>query len=375
MLRKLSEARVEPAKVENLFEQLFKGEDAPLIIYLSGESARKIEELSKINAFIDHLNEEMPGLKLNKPAVQERIVVHILPERLALYKVNQNVLLNTLEKNISKVSIGKLNTGNLYIPIVITENEHTIRDILNEVYVSNSDRKYIPVAALTDLSMEYDYKKIFGKKEGVVVPVQVYHTGDSIQEIIKTVRTEAVKANLDPHFGGAYFEGNETFWQMLMIVIVALLMLYFILASQFESLTLPLIVLIEIPIDVAMTLLALWICGISLNLMSMIGIVVMSGIVINDSILKIDTIIRLQQQGFPLLEAIHEGGVRRLKPILMTSLTTIFALIPFLWGDDIGSQLQRPLAVAMISGMTIGTLVSLYWVPLCYYYLVRKKGE
>ena len=85
----------------------------------------------------------MPGLKLNKPAVQERIVVHILPERLALYKVNQNVLLNTLEKNISKVSIGKLNTGNLYIPIVITENEHTIRDILNEVYVSNSDRKYI----------------------------------------------------------------------------------------------------------------------------------------------------------------------------------------------------------------------------------------
>lgn len=144
-----------------------------------------------------------------------------------------------------------MNTGNLYIPIVITENEHTIRDILNEVYVSNSDRKYIPVAALTDLSMEYDYKKIFGKKEGVVVPVQVYHTGDSIQEIIKTVRTEAVKANLDPHFGGAYFEGNETFWQMLMIVIVALLMLYFILASQFESLTLPLIVLIEIPIDVA----------------------------------------------------------------------------------------------------------------------------
>ena len=209
------------------------------------------------------------------------------------------MLLNTLEKNISKVSIGKLNTGNLYIPIVITENEHTIRDILNEVYVSNSDRKYIPVAALTDLSMEYDYKKIFGKKEGVVVPVQVYNTGDSIREIIKTVRTEAVKANLDPHFGGAYFEGNETFWQMLMIVIVALLMLYFILASQFESLTLPLIVLIEIPIDVAMTLLALWICGISLNLMSMIGIVVMSGIVINDSILKIDTIIRLQQQGFP----------------------------------------------------------------------------
>ena len=344
-----------------------------MIIYLSGESARKIEELSKINAFIDHLNEEMPGLKLNKPAVQERIVVHILPERLALYKVNQNVLLNTLEKNISKVSIGKLNTGNLYIPIVITENEHTIRDILNEVYVSNSDRKYIPVAALTDLSMEYDYKKIFGKKEGVVVPVQVYHTGDSIQEIIKTVRTEAVKANLDPHFGGAYFEGNETFWQMLMIVIVALLMLYFILASQFESLTLPLIVLIEIPIDVAMTLLALWICGISLNLMSMIGIVVMSGIVINDSILKIDTIIRLQQQGFPLLEAIHEGGVRRLKPILMTSLSTVLGILPMAIATGAGAESRVAMGIAVVGGMVCATFLSLFVIPAIYSYLSTEK--
>lgn len=77
--------------------------------------------------------------------------------------------------------------------------------------MSNSDRKYIPVAALTDLSMEYDYKKIFGKKEGVVVPVQVYHTGDSIQEIIKTVRTEAVKANLDPHFRRGLFRGEGDF--------------------------------------------------------------------------------------------------------------------------------------------------------------------
>ena len=108
----------------------------------------------------------------------------------------------------------------------------------------------------------------------------------------------------------------------------AILMLYFILAAQFESLTLPIILLVEIPLDVAFTILILWLSGISLNLMSMIGIVVMSGIVINDSILKIDTIMRLQRSGLALEDAIHEGGVRRLKPILMTSLTTIFALRP-----------------------------------------------
>lgn len=160
---------------------------------------------------------------------------------------------------------------------------------------------------------------------------------------------------------------------MSLIIVIAVLMLYFILSAQFESLTLPLIILIEIPVDIAFALLTLWVCGISINLMSMIGIIVMSGIIINDSILKIDTIIRLEREGYSLLDAIHEGGVRRLKPILMTSLTSIIAMVPLLWGGDMGSQLQRPLAVAMISGMGFGTLVSFYIVPLCYYYLQRIK--
>lgn len=368
-------ARVEPGKVENLFEQLFKEEDAPLIVFLAGESRRQSAELEKVNTFIDRVNQEMPALRLNRPAIQERVVVELLPERLALYKVDQTTLLNTLEKNISKIGIGKLNTGSHYIPIVMTENERTIREVLEMTTVSNQDRQQIPVTALTRLSAESDYKKIMGRKEGVVVPVHVYNTGDSIPEIMQKMKAEADRAGMEVHFGGSYFEANETFWKMLMIVVVAILMLYFILATQFESLKLPWIVLIEIPVDVAVTVLLLWICGISLNLMSMIGIIVMCGIVINDSILKIDTIIQLQRKGLPLLEAIHEGGVRRLKPILMTSLTTIIALVPFLWGNDIGSQLQRPLAVAMIGGMMVGTIVSLYWVPLCYYYLKRAGGS
>lgn len=366
------DARIEKTKVENLFEQLFRNDDAPLIVYLSDNSRREVAELQKINKLVTRLNEIMPGLQLNKPTSQERIVIHFLPDRLALYKVNQENLIRTLEKNISKTNIDKLNTGSHYVPIVITEDERTIREILNVSTVINNERQDIPMSALTKLSTDYDYKKIIGRKEGAVVPLSVYNTGDSTQQIMNTIREEVEQANINVHFGGTYFAGTETFWEMIMIITIAILMLYFILAAQFESLWLPIIVLIEIPIDVAFALLILWACDISLNMMSMIGIVVMSGIVINDSILKIDTIIRLQGQGFPLLEAIHEGGVRRLKPILMTSLTSIFAMIPLLWGNDIGSQLQRPLAVTVIAGMGFGTIVSLYFVPLCYYFIAKR---
>ena len=106
--------------------------------------------------------------------------------------------------------------------------------------------------------------------------------------------------------------------------------------------------------------------------MSLIGIIVMCGIIINDSILKIDTINQLRAQGYTILRAIATAGQRRLKPILMTSLTTILALFPFLFISGMGADLQKPLALAVIGGMTIGTLVSLYFIPLCYYYLKRK---
>lgn len=370
---KYPEANIKISKVKNLFEQMFSNETAPLIANLSSNQKRDNLPVERINRFIEEMNRKMPGLAVNLPSTVERVVIRMLPDRMALYQVDQNTLIYELEKNISKSNIGKLNTGTRYIPIVITDNEQTLRDILKKTQiVTKNGKNHIPAESLVELVMEYDYKKIIGKKEGIVVPIDIYNVGDSIRHITSTIRQDAYRAGMDVHFEGSLFSGQETLWEMSLIIVIAISMLYFILAAQFESLGLPLIVLIEIPIDISFTVLCLWLFGISLNLMSMIGLIVMSGIIINDSILKIDTIIRLEKEGYPLLEAIHEGGIRRLKPILMTSLTSIVAMIPLLWGNDIGSQLQRPLAVSMISGMSFGTLVSLYFVPLCYYF-IRKR--
>ena len=104
----------------------------------------------------------------------------------------------------------------------------------------------------------------------------------------------------------------------------------------------------------------------TLNLMSGIGIIVSCGIIVNDSILKIDTINELRKSGIPLHNAVHTAGLRRLRAIIMTSLTTIGAMLPVLFTSDMGSELQQPLAVAMIAAMTIGTAVSLFVIPLAY---------
>ena len=187
--------------------------------------------------------------------------------------------------------------------------------------------------------------------------------------------------NLQATFTGNYFSSRTMVWELAMVMLVAVMLLYFILAAQFESLLQPVIILAEVVIDVARVMLALFVCGETLNVMSMIGMVVMCGIIINDSILKVDTINRLYRQAVAangvtrvtLLRSIVTAGHQRLRPIIMTSLTTILAILPLLQRGDMGSALQFPLSFTIIVGMTVGTMVSLFFVPLVYHAIYGRR--
>ena len=125
--------------------------------------------------------------------------------------------------------------------------------------------------------------------------------------------TSSETGDWDIAFSGSFFSNQKMLDELVVILFISLLLMYFILAAQFESFMQPLLVLMEIPIDVAFALVLLWVCGHTLNLMSAIGLIVTCGIVINDSILKLDAINELRKEGVPLLEAIHEAGRRRLR--------------------------------------------------------------
>ncbi|NSW95864.1 MAG: efflux RND transporter permease subunit, partial [Bacteroidales bacterium] len=181
--------------------------------------------------------------------------------------------------------------------------------------------------------------------------------------------------DLNVSFSGSLITGQQLFRELSVILVVAFLLLYFILAAQFESLTQPLIVLLEIPIDIAGALLLVFLWGGSINIITMIGLIVMSGVIINDSILKIDTINNLRADGLGLKEAIYTGGSRRLKPIIMVAMASIFSTAPILFSQGMGSELQRPMALALIGGMSLGTVVSLFFIPLAYWYIYRSSEK
>ena len=234
----------------------------------------------------------------------------------------------------------------------------------------------VPLEILLKETRNRDLKLITSGVDGEFYPLVLEVKGKEARRVMDVVKKVVRNDDrFDVSFAGTYFTNREMIKELCGVLIISILLLFFILAAQFESLVQPFIILSELIIDIFAVLGILWLFGESLNLMSMIGMVVMCGIVINDSILKVDTINRLREQGMGLKHAILEAGGRRLKAIIMTSLTTILAIAPFLVRGDMGSDLQYPLSLALISGMIAGTFVSVFFVPLAYYVIYKRTDQ
>jgi HAE1 family hydrophobic/amphiphilic exporter-1 len=146
-----------------------------------------------------------------------------------------------------------------------------------------------------------------------------------------------------------------------------------ILAAQFESFIHPFTILIAVPLALVGTVAALVLTGEGLNTMSLIGVVILVGIVVNDAIVKVDFIVQAQQRGLPLREAIMEAGRVRLRPIVMTTVTTVLGLLPMALGIGRGSDLRAPLAIAVIGGLIVATALTLIVIPVVYQTVERAR--
>ena len=364
---------------ETIFEKLFVTGEADIVAQLNPENRSQAPDpaaLQQLEGEIQHRT----GLSTEGIAFRNQMNLVVDRERLLLYNVSYNELTRTLRTAFKENKVSTLRSYQQYLPVGIAGEERTINDILSTTLVQTQpDAKgevdYVPVSSLVKVMPSEDLKSITAGKNGEYIPVSFFEVTDApkLMKDIEQVIQETDGWEVD--FSGSFFSNEKMIGELAIILFVSILLMYFILCAQFESFLQPLIVLVEIPIDIAFALTSLWLFGHTLNLMSAIGIIVTCGIVVNDSILKLDSINELRKAGTPLMEAIHIAGVRRLRPIIMTSLTTIMAMVPLLFSHDMGSELQKPLAIAMIGSMLLGTLVSLFIIPLIYWFIYRKHEK
>lgn len=360
--------------VKTIFEKTFNNGEDPLVVIVPFNGADSKSLIPALISLSDSLK-ALPGAKANAVLPFEQ-GIEILADQEALlrYQVSVMDVLKALQIRTIGKSVGKLASASEYIPIIIADSPVTLNDLISTTNIQGPKGELIPLRALVKIRFGMDFHTIYAGKEGESARFGLLADSKSLAKSTHKIREMCSKAGFSNiRFGGSLISGNAIFRELAFVLIISLLLLYFILAAQFGSLSQPLLVLLELPVDIAGALLVLWITGHSLNLMSAIGIVVMCGVIINDSILKIDIINQLRHEGYSLMDAIVEGGHRRLRAILMTGLTSILAMVPLFFTDDLGSELQKPFALALIAGMVVGTLVSLYVVPLVYWYINRKR--
>lgn len=374
--REMPLAAVEFRKTGNVFDLIFTADEAPLTTHLRAVSDYGTDYTRFLKKVTGQLQQQFPDQHFESITWNEHLVLKVDPEKLMMYGIPFDRVARALTSALNSNRILVISRSNYFVPVVLGDKPRLIDEILTTTLVPNDNGTLMNLSNLVTTTKEYDLKTIVAGQEGEYFPLNFRIDRRDAGRVMNTVRTVLRKdRHFEADFSGSIFSGRRMILQLAMIMGISLLLLYFILAAQFESLVLPLIVLIEVPVDLSGVFVFLALFREGINIMSLIGIVVMTGIIINDSILKIDTINRLRFAGYSLLHAIAEGGKRRLKPIVMTSLTTILALLPFLWKHGLGADLQKPLALAVIGGMTVGTLVSLYLVPLIYYYFGKRSGK
>ncbi|WP_298652583.1 efflux RND transporter permease subunit [uncultured Proteiniphilum sp.] len=371
------EAVISFSPPENVFEKIFDTAEAEIIVQLYTKNREMIPDPVEIRK-MENLLFETTGKQAEGVPFEQQYEIVPDKERMLLYGVSQHEIHQALKIAFRDNQVAVLRSFQQYLPISITGKQQTIGEVLHETFVngrpSNSTQTVrVPVSSLINVRTGEDIKTIIAGKNGEYIPLR-YHQMDNPEQFMKKASDIIRQAGTwDSAFSGNFFANAKMLRELAVILLISVLLMYFILASQFENFLQPFIVLTEIPIDIAFALVILWLTGNTLNLMSAIGIVVTTGVILNDSILKIDLINELRKGGMPLMEAIHTAGVRRLRAIIMTALTSIFSMIPILFTFDMGSELQKPLAITMISTMIIGTFVSVFFIPLLYWAIYRKS--
>lgn len=258
-----------------------------------------------------------------------------------------------------------------------------LNDLLN-LTITNSAGQPIVLRNVVRVSSQTGPTSIDRKNQERIVTISVNISGRDMGHVVADIReqlkTVPVPRNFSLNFGGDVEEQRKAFGELLVSLILALVLVYMVMACLYESLRDPFVVMFSVPLAIIGVVLMLFLTRTTFNVQSYIGCIMLGGIVVNNAILLVDHINLLRRRdGLALREAIEEAGKRRLRPILMTSLTTMLALSPLAIGMGEGAEAQAPLARAVIGGLFSSTLITLVFIPVIYSIfeasLTKKKAK
>jgi hydrophobic/amphiphilic exporter-1 (mainly G- bacteria), HAE1 family len=321
------------------------------------------------------LMENTPGIadvSLSREDGRPEIAIRVDRPKAAMLGMSVQSVASTIQTNVAGTTAAQFRErGNEY-PVVVRLREADREQIsdVGDVLLSTPTGQVVPAKNILQVSREAGPTQIQRKNMERVTRVNA-EIEIPLSEAVKAVQGRLSQIRVPPDFsvgfGSELEEQARSFAQLRMVLILAILLVYAVMASQYESLRDPFIIMFSVPVAAIGVVLSLLLTNTSFSMQAYIGIIMLAGIVVSNAILLVDYINTLRRRdGIPLREAVEIGGRTRLRPILMTSIATMLGLVPMAIGLGEGGELQAPLARVVIGGLLTSTLVTLVLVPAVY---------
>ena len=344
-------------------------EQMPLVIEISGADFEKLKPLSDSVVSVLSSNKHVYDPVSNLEEGVPQIHVDVDKYRAGLFNLSIDDVIVQIKDQLEGKHAGTIERGGEMQDIKIKVPEVSLAGLKN-IRIKSGQREF-PLSEIARVDVEYASNSIHRRDQTRTVSIGARVDQDEpYDQVVKSIENSLAKLSVPPQYkirvAGQELQRQESVKNLTFALILSIVLVYMVLASQFESLLHPFTILLTIPLAVVGAILAFFILGMPLNMMGYIGIIMLGGIAVNNSIMIVDCINQNRLDGMLLREAILDAAERRLRPIMMTSLTTILGLLPLTLGFGESAALRAPIAIAVIGGMVTSTLLTLIIIP-CYY--------
>jgi len=304
----------------------------------------------------------------------EKPELRILPdqEKMAMYGLTTNTVSNAIRNRVQGLIATRFREDGEEYNVVIRHKEEfrsTLTDIEN-IQIMNPMGQMVRLKEFASIDEFFSPPNIERKNRLRYLTVNSQLFGRSLGQVTadiqKAIDEMDVPQGVDVRFGGQILEQQEAFADLFLLLLLSIFLVYVVMASQFESFSMPLIIMIAVPFSFSGVFLALLISGAEINVISFIGAIILVGIVVKNSIVLIDYTNLMVARGKSIVTSVKTAGKSRLRPVLMTTLTTLLAMIPLAVSTAEGSEIWQPMGIAVIGGLTFSTLITLVLVPIVY---------
>ncbi|MDE6311415.1 MAG: efflux RND transporter permease subunit [Muribaculaceae bacterium] len=319
--------------------------------------------------------EKIPGTAdviISRADYQPEYQVDFDREKLAMYGLNLSTAANALRNRINGQLASQFREdGEEYdIKVMYAPEYRTSIEDIENILIYNAAGKGVRIKDVGEVVERFTPPTIERKDRERIVTVSTVVQDVPMSQIVEAASAEIEKLDIPQgvsiQLAGSYEDQQDSFKDLLTLAVLIVILVYIVMAAQFESYTYPAIIMTSLLFAFSGVFIILWLSGHTLNVMSMIGAIMLIGIVVKNGIVLIDYISLNRERGMSIRRSVIDGGRSRLRPVVMTTLTTILGMVPMAVGTGQGAEMWRPMGTAVIGGLTFSTILTLLFVPMLY---------